>query len=273
MLIRMQKYQITIGQVVEFQGLGLYSGQMVRVKLLPAPPNTGIRFQRMDLEGQPVIPALVQNVIHTSHCIVIGHEQASVSAIEHLMAALMGMQITNICIQVDGPEIPYLDSCSKDFVDILNQSAVKVQNELRDVIPIKEKITYRDPDTGSCFELYPSDHFSVKCMIACDKWPLENQYAVLSDLEDFAKELAGARTCVFLEDILALRQQGKIQGLEASRAVMFSQKEIDFKDPGQCFDLPVQVRENIVTPSTFDKRKLRYINEPARHKLLDCLGA
>lgn len=246
---------------------------MVRVKLLPAPPNTGIRFQRMDLEGQPIIPALVQNVVNTPYCIVISHEQASVFAIEHLMAALMGMQITNVCIQLDGPEIPYLDSCSKDFVDILKQSTVKVQDEPRDVIPIKEKFTYRDPDTGSCFELYPSDHFSVKCMIACDKWPLENQYALLSDLEDFEKELAGARTCVFLEDILALRQQGKVQGLEASRAIMFSQKEVDFKDPGQLSTLPMQVRENVVTPSTFDKRKLNYVNEPARHKLLDFLGA
>lgn len=263
----MQQY--TIKHPIPFEGIGLHSGIAIQAMLLPAAINTGIQFQRIDLPGQPIIQAALAQVVATERATTIGKDDVQVTTIEHLLAAIAGLQLDNICIQLNGPEVPDLDGCALGFVQLL-ETALLPQEAPKKFYTLKEKFTYSDPHTGSYFEIYPDDSYRLHCTLAYERWPLSYQYATLDGLDHFANEIAPARTFCYLDEIVQLYQKGLIQGGDPTKGLVF----YEHSNSKELLDIVTQLSgkniDKLVTP--LSQATLRYSNEPARHKLLDLIG-
>ncbi|HLP34864.1 MAG TPA: bifunctional UDP-3-O-[3-hydroxymyristoyl] N-acetylglucosamine deacetylase/3-hydroxyacyl-ACP dehydratase [Amoebophilaceae bacterium] len=265
----MKQEQHTLQQVVHFEGIGLHTGTNAKATCLPMPPNSGIQFQRTDLPNRPLVEALVTNVSATERGTVLRKGEAQVWSVEHLLAALVGLQIDNLCIQLDGPEVPNLDGSAQRFTELLLEAQVCPQGIPRKFFHLKEPFMYRDPETDSCFELYPSDNYSLQCTLAYDRWPLQHQYAALDRLDRFQEEIAAARTFVYLDEAIALYNKRLIQGGDPTKALIFSEKEPDAACLSTIAQATVkEIPPTIITPATHAMPT----NEPARHKILDLMG-
>ncbi len=270
--IIMQRQQQTIQRIVNFEGVGLHTGKKVKVTLTPMPIDTGIQFQRLDLPNQPFVDASVAYVVATERGTVLEKDQARVSTVEHLLAAIVGMQVDNICVQLDGPEVPDLDGSARAFVNLILAVGLQQQEAPKHFFRIKEKFAYNDPDTGSHYEIYPDTCYSLYVTIAYDRWPVGHQYATLVTLADFKKEIAPARTFTYLDEITALYAKGLLQGADPLKAVIFCDHTDHTEPLQQVMQLSGKKIENLITPDGSNRSLLRYINEPARHKLLDLMG-
>ena len=272
----MQHQQQTIQHAIHFEGIGLHTGVNVKVILMPMPAGSGIQFQRTDLPNMPTIEALITHVVETERRTILQKNQVEVATVEHLLAALTGLQIDNICIQLDGPEIPNLDGSSQAFVDFLLEAKIVSQEIPRLFFSTKEEFRYDDPETDSYFKIYPSATYSLHCTITYNRWPLENQYATLHTLENFTKDIAPARSFIYLDEIVPLYKQGLLQGGDPTKAIIFSEKKSGTKfaeQLSQLFQLSSKEVSTIITSSQEDlSTKLQHANEPARHKLLDLMG-
>ncbi|WP_419241747.1 bifunctional UDP-3-O-[3-hydroxymyristoyl] N-acetylglucosamine deacetylase/3-hydroxyacyl-ACP dehydratase [Cardinium endosymbiont of Nabis limbatus] len=268
----MQHQQQTIQRTICFEGIGLHTGRKVKVTFTPMPIDTGIQFQRMDLPDQPFIEASVIHVIQTERGTVLEKGQAGVATVEHLLAAVIGLQIDNIAIQLDGPEVPDLDGSALAFVELLLEAGLLQQEAPRQFFKLKEKFIYDDPDTGSHYEVYPDTTYNLHVTIAYNRWPIGHQYASLATLADFKKEVAPARTFIYLDEITALYQKGLLQGGDPAKAVIFSDHADHSAWLQQVTELSGKTINHLVTPDPTSASFLRYINEPARHKLLDLMG-
>ncbi len=264
--------QRTIQQQVTLSGVGLHTGSKVKLQFLPALVNHGCKFQRTDLRDKPFIPADVMRVVSTQRGTTLQHEDAEVHTVEHVLSALTGMGLDNVVIAIDGPEIPILDGSALPFVKALQQAGIQEQEEDREYFEILEPITFRDPVTGSEMVAMPSDHFEVTTLIDFNSPVLGQQFATLSDIEQYAGEIAPCRTFVFLHELEYLFSQNLIKGGDLDNAIVIvdrpmSQLELDAL--AEKLEKPsVQVSgEGIL--NTID---LHFKNEPARHKLLDVVG-
>lgn len=263
--------QLTLKAPFQVEGKGLHSGQLLKAVFNPAPANYGIKFKRIDLEGQPVIDALAENVVETVRGTVIGKGDIRISTIEHAMAALYAYGIDNCLIEVDGPELPILDGSATVYIEKIESVGLEELPVDKDYYIIKEKIQYKD-ENGGTITIYPDENFSVEVMVEYNSSVLPNQFAVLDDLADFKQEIGSARTFVFVREIEALLQHGLIKGGDLHNSIVI-------------YDQPVS-QEKIneictavnVAPLTVDKlgyinpTPLKWDNEPARHKLLDVIG-
>ena len=182
--------QQTINESFSVKGKGLHSGIEITAVFNPADENTGYRFRRVDLPEQPVIEAIAENVVDTTRGTVIGRKGVVVSTIEHAMAALYAAGIDNCLIDVDGPELPILDGSAIIYVENIERVGLKEQKADKDFYIIKEKLKFRDEETGSTITIYPDDGFSVECMVEYDSPVLPNQFAVLDDLAEFKQEIS-----------------------------------------------------------------------------------
>lgn len=268
----MQRQQQTIQRMIGFEGIGLHTGRKVKVTWMPMPIDTGIQFQRIDLPDQPIIEASVAHVAATERSTVLEKDQVQVATVEHLLAAMVGMQVDNICIQLDGPEVPDLDGSALAFVDLLLEAGLLQQEASQKFFSIKEKFVYDDPDTGSHYTLYPDKDYGLHVAIAYHRWPIGHQCAGLSTLTDFKEEIAAARTFTYLDEIAVLYRKGLLQGGEPTKAVIFSDHVDHTELLQQVTQLSGKKVENLVTLDPSSLSALRYINEPARHKLLDLIG-
>lgn len=266
----MQRQQQTIQHIISFEGIGLHTGRKVKVTLTPMPIDTGIQFQRVDLPDQSFIEASATHVIATERGTVLEKDQARVATVEHLLAAIVGLQVDNVCIQLDGPEVPDIDGSALAFVDLLLEAGLLQQEASRKFFKLKEKFVYDDPDTGSHYEVYPDTDYNLHVTIAYNRWPIGHQYASLSTLAHFKEEIAPARTFTYLDEIVALYRKGLLQGGDPIKAVIFSDRTDNTERLQQVTQLSGQQVENLITPTSLSS--LRYINEPARHKLLDLIG-
>ncbi|WP_342265156.1 bifunctional UDP-3-O-[3-hydroxymyristoyl] N-acetylglucosamine deacetylase/3-hydroxyacyl-ACP dehydratase [Cardinium endosymbiont of Philonthus spinipes] len=268
----MQRQQQTIQRTISFEGIGLHTGEKVKATFTPMPIDTGIQFQRVDLPGQPCIEASVTHVVAVERGTTLEKEQVQVATVEHLLAAIVGLGVDNICIQLDGSEVPDLDGSALAFVELLLEAGLMPQEAPRKFFKLKEKFVYDDPDTGSHYEVYPDTDYNLQVTIAYNRWPIGHQYANLSTLAHFKEEIAAARTFTYLDEIVALYHKGLLQGGDPTKAVIFS----DHTDPTEWLEQVAQLSgrqvENVVTPDPSSSSCLRYINEPARHKLLDLIG-
>ena len=217
--------QKTLKSSFTLTGKGLHTGLDITVSFLPADENHGYKIQRTDLEGQPIIDAVADNVIDTQRGTVVGKKDVQISTIEHAMAALYGAGIDNCLIQVNAPEFPILDGSAKYYIEGIEKVGIEEQNAEREYFLIKEKIEIKDEESGASILVLPDDHFSINVLIAFNSPVLSNQYACLERIEDFATEIASCRTFVFVREIEPLVKNNLIKGGDLNNAiVIYDQK-------------------------------------------------
>ncbi len=264
--------QRTIRQAVAIDGVGLHTGAYVNLSFHPAPDDHGIKFQRTDLDGEPVINVDVSIVCSTDRSTTLQVNEVGVSTVEHVLSALAGLEIDNVLIKIDGPEVPILDGSALPFVNLLREADFEEQEADRDYFVVEEPITFRDEETGSELVALPYDGFEVVAMIDFDSPVLGQQYATLRSLEEYADEIAPCRTFVFLHELEKLFEHNLIRGGDLSNAIVIADRHI----PQERLDSlakrmqreTVEVNEQGIL-NTLD---LQFHNEPARHKLLDVIG-
>jgi len=264
--------QHTIKQPVSVSGVGLHTGKTVTLTFKPAPVNHGYKFERIDLEGQPVINADVNQVVSTVRGTTLKSGDAQVSTVEHALSALSGLQIDNALMEIDGPEAPILDGSAAGFVKALQEAGKEAQEADREYFEVDRPLSYRDEVTGTELIALPASHFELTAMIDFNSPVLGQQYASIINMKDYAKEVAPSRTFVFLHELEQLFNQNLIKGGDLTNAIVIvdrpvSQDELD--DLAQKLGKPsVKVdKEGIL-----NTLKLHFRNEPARHKLLDLIG-
>ncbi len=264
--------QKTLAGSFSLFGKGLHTGLNLTVTFNPAPENSGYKIQRIDLEGEPIIQAIAENVVDTSRGTVVANGEARCSTIEHAMAALYGLGIDNCLIQVNGPEFPILDGSSIMYVENIRRVGVVEQNAPKDFYVIKKKIEFRDDETGSSIIILPDEQFSITTMISFDSQFINSQFATLDNMDDFTEHIAPARTFVFVREIEPLLKAGLIKGGDLDNAIVIYEKEISQEALDRLADhLHVEHRDATALGYIQD-RPLVWQNEPARHKLLDIIG-
>ncbi|HOA46829.1 MAG TPA: bifunctional UDP-3-O-[3-hydroxymyristoyl] N-acetylglucosamine deacetylase/3-hydroxyacyl-ACP dehydratase [Paludibacteraceae bacterium] len=263
--------QTTLKSSFQLKGKGLHTGLNITLTMNPAPENTGYIIRRIDLEGQPEIPALADYVDRATRGTVLKKGDTVVSTVEHGLAALYAMGIDNCLIEVDAPEFPILDGSAKYYVDKINEVGIKTQNQPKDFFIVREKITYQLPNSPSSITLLPDDTFSVQTLIGYDSPILNNQYAVLDDMSKFATEIAPCRTFVFVHELEPLLKMNLIKGGDLNNSIVIYDRQIPQEELQRIADLMNQPCPN-VTSLGYLNTDLLFNNEPARHKMLDIIG-
>lgn len=268
----MKFYQQTVKQAVTVSGKGLHTGIITNMTFVPARPNHGIKFQRIDLDGQPIVDADVDNVVDLSRGTTLEQNGARIHTVEHTLAALVGLEIDNILIQVDGPEPPIMDGSALLFMEAIEGAGIEEQNAQRNFFEIPESVFFHDKEKEVEIAALPLDDFRVTVMIDYNSPVLGSQHASLNRIEDFKDQIAGARTFCFLHEIEELYEKGLIKGGDLSNAVVIVDrkvKEHELDHLANLLGLPkVEAREEGILNNV----ELRHKNEPARHKLLDVVG-
>ena len=264
--------QKTLGGSFSLKGKGLHTGVNLTVTFNPAPDNHGYKIQRIDLEGQPIIDAVAENVGETTRGTVLVKNDIKISTIEHGMAALYSAGIDNCLIQVDGPEFPILDGSAKYYVEEIKKVGTVEQNSPKDFYIIKSKIEFRDEETGSSIIVLPDESFSVNALISYDSKILFNQFATLEDMEKFPEEIASARTFVFVREIEPLLNYGLIKGGDLDNAIVIYEREMSQERYDKLADVMGVPHMDATQLGYINHIPLVWDNEPARHKLLDIIG-
>ena len=264
--------QLTLNAPFSVHGKGLHTGMVIDAEFLPAPDNHGYKIQRTDLEGQPTIDAVAENVVQTERGTVIARGEVSVSTIEHAMAALYAAGIDNVLIKVNGPEMPILDGSAREFCEKIEAVGVEEQKDNKDYYVIKQKIEVRDEETGASIIVLPDKDFSVDVMVQFDSPVLPNQFASLESIENFGKEVASSRTFVFVREIEPLVKANLIKGGDLENAVVIYDREMEQSQLDALADLMNVPHKQVSEFGYIQATPLRWSNEPARHKLLDIMG-
>jgi len=265
--------QKTLSKPFTLNGKGLHSGKNATLHILPSEPNKGIVFQRIDIEGEPIIQANINNVISTHRGTTIEKNGINIATIEHLLSALWGTGIDNAVIQIDGPEVPILDGSSQPFVDKILAVGITTQDTPRKFIEITEPIVYRDENNAIELIAIPDDDFKLNVLIDYNSSYLANQFAALDDLDHYSKEISKARTFVFLHELETLYNNNLIRGGELENAIVIVDKKTSKKEIDHLADLFEKPKLDVVPQyGILNNLDLFYPNEPARHKLLDLLG-
>lgn len=266
--------QRTITNKVSVSGVGLHTGCESTVTFLPAPENHGIVFRRTDVGGNPEIPALADYVVDVSRGTTLGIGEVKVHTVEHVLAAIAGLEIDNVIVELDAPEPPVGDGSSKPFVDVLMKAGFNVQDAPKDYLIIDQTVEYLNEKKDVQMVALPLDDFRITIMIDYKNPALGSQHTGLFSLEDeFLSEFSSARTFCFLKEVEMLRENGLIKGGNLENAIVIVDDEME---PAELKKLAKKLGINgsIMLGSTgiLNDRTLRYKNEPARHKLLDLLG-
>ena len=267
----MTEKQKTIASEVSLKGKGLHSGTEVKVNIKPADVNFGYAFQRVDLDNKPIIQATASNVVNTARGTTIMENDAHVMTIEHLCAALFGMDIDNAIIEITGPEIPILNGSSAPFISAIESVGVREQDAERIYYEIKEKISYKD-EKGVSIEIFPDDHFSVDVHIDYNSKVLGYQFASLENISDFKEQISGCKTFVFLHEIEALAKNNLIKGGDLDNALVIIDNPMSQEELDRIADLFNKPHISVRPEGILNNTKLVFQNEPARHKLLDVIG-
>lgn len=264
--------QKTLKDSFSLRGKGLHTGLDLTITFFPAPDNHGYKIQRIDLEGQPIIDAVADNVIETTRGTVLAKQDIKVSTVEHAMAALYAAGIDNCLIQVDGPEFPILDGSAKYYVEQIEKVGMVEQTAVKDYYIIKSKIEFRDEQTGSSIIVLPDEDFSINVLISYDSKIIPNQFATLEHMEDFPKEIAGSRTFVFVREIEPLLGAGLIKGGDLDNAIVIYERQMSQANFDKLADVMGVPHMDASHLGYINHTPLVWDNEPARHKLLDIIG-
>ena len=264
--------QQTLKGSFSLNGKGLHTGINLTVTFNPAPDNHGYKIQRIDLDNQPIIDAVAENVVDTTRGTVIEKHGVRVSTIEHAMAALYASGIDNCLIQVNGPEFPILDGSAKYYIEHIQRVGIEEQTAVKDYYIIKSKIEFRDEEKGSSIIVLPDDSFSINALISYDSSILSNQYATLEDMNKFSTEVAAARTFVFVREIEPLLNAGLIKGGDLDNAIVIYEREMSQEKYDKLADVMSVPHKDAKQLGYINNKPLVWDNEPARHKLLDIIG-
>lgn len=267
----MQKQQ-TLAAPFTLEGKGLHTGLNITATFCPSEPNTGYRFQRIDLEGEPIVEAVADNVAATNRGTVVKKGDITISTIEHAMAALYCLGVDNCLIKLNAPEIPILDGSALPWVKAIQNGGVVEQNAKREIFRIMKKYEVVDEASGVKLEIFPDDHFSVTTFVDYPSPVLNNQFAVLNDINDFADQVAAARTFVFVREIQPLLAANLIKGGDLDNAVVIYDKKVSQEELNTLAATIGSQAPSAENLGYVQKRPLQWDNEPARHKLLDIIG-
>jgi len=264
--------QKTLKQSFSLTGKGLHTGLNISVTFNPAPENHGYKIKRIDLEEQPIIDAVAENVMAVQRGTIIGKENVQISTVEHGLAALYAFGIDNCLIEVDAPEFPILEGSAIRYVEEIKKAGTEEQNAPKDYFIIKKKIEIKDETTGASLLILPDDQFSVNVLISFDSPILSNQYATLENLDDFESEIAASRTFVFVREIESLMKANLIKGGDLDNAIVIYDEKIPQRELDRIADLAGISHLPIDNLGYVNNKPLVFTNEPARHKLLDIIG-
>ncbi|MDE6190177.1 MAG: bifunctional UDP-3-O-[3-hydroxymyristoyl] N-acetylglucosamine deacetylase/3-hydroxyacyl-ACP dehydratase [Muribaculum sp.] len=264
--------QCTLKESFKVHGKGLHTGLMIDAEFCPAPDNHGYKFQRLDLEGEPVIDALAEYVTATTRGTVISKGDIKISTIEHALAALYAAGIDNCLIKLNAPELPILDGSAKEYCEKIIASGIEEQAADKDFYVVKQKIEVRDDTTGSSIVVLPDDEFSIDTMVAFDSPVLSNQFASLDRLDDFSREIGSSRTFVFVREVEPLVKGNLIKGGDLDNAIVIYDSPMEQPELDRLADLMGVPHKNVTEFGYINDFPLFAENEPARHKLLDVLG-
>ena len=268
----MVEKQHTIAKSVSISGTGLHTGQRGTLTFHPADANHGIKFRRIDVSGQPIIDARVENVVDTSRGTTIAQNGVKVYTVEHIMASLRGLNIDNVLIDIDCEEPPIQDGSASTMVKALNEAGVVEQNAERKYLKINKKIVYTHPRVGCEMIVEPADTFSVDVKVDYMSQVLNVQEAHMNDISEFEKEFAPCRTFVFFQELEALLNNNLIKGGDLSNAIVFVEKYVSEEDLKRVAKLFHKETVGVHEGGILNNTTLYFENEPARHKLLDLVG-
>ena len=263
--------QTTLRSAVSISGIGLHTGASVTLTFKPAPENHGYKFCRIDLPGAPIVEADVDNVSDTERGTTISKNGARVSTIEHVLAALAGLEIDNVLMEIDGPETPILDGSSRPFMDIILKAGIEEQKEERLYYSLSENISYEDPSRKTEMLAVPSDDFRITVMVDYNSDLIGTQHATLYNIREFRSEISDARTFCFLHELEMLLQHNLIKGGDISNAIVVVDKPVSQERLNYLADV-FKIKNITAERGFLNNVKLRFQNEPARHKLLDIVG-
>ncbi len=268
----MSDKQRTIKQKVSVSGVGLHTGKPVTLTFNPAPENHWYKFQRVDLDGQPIIEANVDFVVDTSRGTTLEKEGVRVHTTEHVLAALVGLGIDNCLIQVNGPEMPIMDGSSWKFIEALEAAEIVEQDADRDYFELTENLTYEDPIKKVEMLAVAQETFRVTVMVDYNSDILGTQHAGMYDISQFKEEISRCRTFVFLHELEALLAHNLIKGGALDNAIVLVDKELPKEKIDHLKKVFKQETVEVKGRGVLNNTKLHFYNEPARHKLLDIVG-
>ncbi|MFK8298355.1 bifunctional UDP-3-O-[3-hydroxymyristoyl] N-acetylglucosamine deacetylase/3-hydroxyacyl-ACP dehydratase [Capnocytophaga cynodegmi] len=264
--------QNTLANQISLEGVGLHTGQNVKMTLKPAPVNHGYTFVRVDLEGSPVIEADVNYVINTERGTVLEKKGVKIQTCEHVLAALVGMDLDNVIIELNASEPPIMDGSARYFVEAISEVGIQEQDAPREEYVVKEVISYVNEETGSEITLIPSDEYQVTTMVDFGTKILGTQNAYLNKLSEFKDDIANSRTFSFLHELEMLLDHGLIKGGDLNNAIVYVDKEISEETMEKLKKIFNKENISVKPNGILDNLNLHYSNEAARHKLLDVIG-
>ncbi len=264
--------QRTIKNPVTVKGVGLHTGKLCTLSLTPAPENTWFRFKRIDLEGQPEILADADNVKDTERGTKLEQNGASISTTEHVLAALLGMEIDNCIIEVDGPEVPILDGSSAPFIAAIEKAGIVEQNADRTYFELLHNLTLEDPLKKVEMLAVPQDEFRVTVMVDYNSEVLGTQHASMYNVREFKEQIAKCRTFVFLHELEMLLQHNLIKGGDLDNAIVMVDRPISNEKLDHLRKVFKKENVEVKGRGVLNNTQLHFFNEPARHKLLDIVG-
>ena len=268
----MSDKQKTIKSAVSIKGIGLHTGEEVTLTFNPAPVNHGFKFQRIDLENQPIIDASVKNVTDLSRGTTLEQNGGKVSTVEHSLAALTGLEVDNVLIEINGGEVPILDGSSKPFLEVLEQAGIEEQEADRDYYVVRKPIKYVDKERGVELMIVPDEGYSISAMIDYNSEVLGSQHAAMSSLSEFKSEISSCRTFVFLHELEMLLSHNLIKGGDLSNAIVIVDKKVEKDELDRLAKLFNKPSVEVKSEGILNNIDLHFANEPARHKLLDVVG-
>lgn len=268
----MNLHQQTIKKPISLAGVGLHSGQTSKITFQPATANHGIKFKRVDIENQPIIPADCDLVVSVDRGTTLEKNGISIATVEHLMAALAGLQIDNIVVEIDGPEIPILDGSAAPFIDVLLEAGIEEQAEEREIFDLRDTIKFTDDEKDVEMLAMPSDQYKITALIDYKSPFLGQQHASLDKIGDFKNHFSSSRTFCFLHELEYLVQSNLIKGGDLNNAIVIVDKIIDDNELEKLKGIFNKPDIAVVEEGILNNVSLRFPNEPARHKLLDIVG-
>jgi UDP-3-O-[3-hydroxymyristoyl] N-acetylglucosamine deacetylase/3-hydroxyacyl-[acyl-carrier-protein] dehydratase len=264
--------QRTIKNPVTISGVGLHTGKQTNLTFKPAPENHGYKFQRVDMVDNPIIDADVDNVVDTSRGTTLEQNGARIHTTEHVLAALVGLEIDNVLMQMDGPEMPIMDGSSLPFIEVLEKAGIVEQDAERIYFELTENLSYEDPVKKVEMLAVPQDEFRTTVMVDYNSEVLGTQHASMYNVREFKKEIAACRTFVFLHELEALLAHNLIKGGDLDNAIVLVDREIPEDRLNHLRKIFKRENVEVKGRGVLNNTILHHFNEPARHKLLDIVG-
>ncbi len=264
--------QHTLATPVSISGKGLHTGILVDMTLVPASPGFGIQFKRVDLPHQPIIKADCDLVTDTARGTTLQVDDARVSTVEHLLAALVGMGVDNVLIELNAPEVPIMDGSSEPFVELIEEAGVAEQEAAKVWYSIDENIHHYDEAKRVEMVAMPAMEYQITTLIDFNSPVLGTQYAQLKNMQDFRTEVAPCRTFSFLHELTMLLDHDLIKGGDINNAIVIVDKPVTEQEMSRLAKAFGRDKIEVKSEGYLNNLELRFANEPARHKLLDIVG-